>query len=391
MRRKTRLLVVCEPMEYGVLSYLERLFEGLDRTRYEPALAYSPHRMAPQAYALVARLTADGVPVRPLAFRRSLGWGDVRAALQLLGEIRRFRPDVLHLHSTKAGVIGRVLGPLAGARILYTAHGTSWHYTGARLGRVQLALERLLRRTTDLLVAVCPEEADAFVAEVRYPRARVRVVPNGVRVPPRGVLTERRHAVRHALGLAPSSVWALFVGRLTREKGLDVLLDALAGDTGLAGCLVVGDGAERATLEAQAMRARVPIRFLGYHADVTPFLAAADVFVQPSRSEGLPFSVLEAMAHGLPVLGTSVGGMAAMLADAGRVVPPAAPAALAAALRALAIDPPLRQMLGAAGRTRIVRDFGASAMLAGLHEVYGAVAAPTVGMVSVPATGAIAP
>src|SRR5882724_335501 len=101
---RRRVLVASEPMEYGVLSYLEHLFAGLDRTRWEPALAFSPHRMAPQARTLVARLAAQGVRVRSLPLCRGFGIGDLIGALHLVREMRAFRPDVVHLHSTKAGL-----------------------------------------------------------------------------------------------------------------------------------------------------------------------------------------------------------------------------------------------------------------------------------------------
>ena len=370
MTDRLRILLVSEPMEYGVLSYIERLLDGLDRTRWEPALACSPHRMAPQARRLVGRLRAEGVRVRHLPFRRRIGVGDAATVLHLLAELRDFRPDVVHLHSSKAGVIGRALARRLGIGVLYTPHGTSWQYTGWATGRVQLALERALRRATDVLVAVCPEEAHAFVDQVGFPAARVRVVRNGVPVPDAGTVAATRDRTRAALGIARDDVWAAFVGRLTAEKGLDVLLGALGPAAGIDGLLVVGDGAGRAALEAAAARCDRPVRFCGYREDVSPFLAAADVFVQPSRSEGLPFSVLEAMAHGVPVVGSDVGGVKAALDGCGRVVPPGDPRALAAALGELARDHGLRRTLGDAGRRRVAREFGVAAMLAALHETY---------------------
>jgi hypothetical protein len=127
--------------------------------------------------------------------------GDARAAIALLREIRAFRPDVLHLHSTKAGLVGRMLGALLGTPALYTPHGTSWHYTGQLLGRVQLALERALRHVTTTLVSVCPEEASAFVDEVGFDATRVRVVRNGVHVPEPDAVAQARAAARAALGM----------------------------------------------------------------------------------------------------------------------------------------------------------------------------------------------
>jgi glycosyltransferase involved in cell wall biosynthesis len=370
-----RVLVVSEPMEYGVLSYLEHLFAGLDRTRWTPALAYSPRRLAPQGRALVARLAARGVRVRALPFGRAPGPGDLAAAVALATEIRRVRPDVVHLHSTKAGLVGRPVARLLGVPAVYTPHGTSWRYTGRLLGRVQIACERACRLATDVLLAVCPEEARLFVDEVGVPAARVRVAANGVAIPDRGGLATARVRERAALGIPPTARWLVFVGRLTREKGLDVLLRALATPAGADGLLVVGDGADRAALEARAATAAVPVRFCGYQTDPSPFLAAADACVQPSRSEGLPFAVLEAMAHGLPVVATDVGGVAAAVGACGVVVPPEQPDALADAIRALLADDARRAALAEAGRARVAREFGLSVMAAGIEAAYAAAVA----------------
>jgi glycosyltransferase involved in cell wall biosynthesis len=357
-------------MEYGVLSYLERTCDGLDRSRWEPALAFSPRRMAPQAHRLVRGLAERGIRVRSLPLHRGFGPGDARAVLGLFAEMRAFRPDVLHLHSTKAGLIGRMIAALVGTPTLYTPHGTSWHYTGRRIGRLQLALERALRGVTTALVSVCPEEAAAFVAEVGFDPGKIRVVPNGVRVPDGEHLGRVRAEQRAALGIGASDVWLLFVGRLTREKGADVLLHALEAGVGASGLLIVGDGRERAALAEQARRASLPVRFCGYQAEVSPFLAAADVFVQPSRSEGLPFAALEAMAHGLPVVASRVGGLPREIDGGGLLVPPEEPSALRDALRTACRDAEARRTMGEAGRRRAVREFGEPAMLAALEATY---------------------
>jgi glycosyltransferase involved in cell wall biosynthesis len=368
--RRRRVLIVSEPMEYGVLSYLERLFAGLDETLWEPALAYSPHRLAPQGVRLVAALVARGVRVRKLAFRRGLGPGDGAAALEIAAEIRRFRPEVIHLHSTKAGLIGRPVARILGVPAVYTPHGTSWHYTGQVVGRVQYALERACRRSTDLLLAVCAEEARAFVDEVGFAPDRVRVVRNGVPMPGRAELAALRARQRTLLRIPDSERWLVFVGRLTREKGLDVLLEALGMGVPADGLLVVGDGADRAQLEREAAGAPIPVRFCGYQEDVAPFLAAADVFVQPSRSEGLPFALLEAMAHGLPAISSAVGGVADAVAGGGLLVPPEQPDELARRLRELLADAGARATLGDAGRNRVAHEFGVPVMLAGIQAAY---------------------
>src|SRR4029453_9006621 len=155
--------------------------------------------------------------------------------------------------------------------------------------------------------------------------------------------------------------------RLTHEKGLDVLLHALREHVGAHGLLVVGDGTERARLEAEGARGGVPVRFCGYQEDVSPFFAAADLFVQPSRSEGLPFALLEAMAHGVPVLSSVVGGVGEALGPCGVLVAPGRPDELAQRLRELVADASARAALAREARARVERSFGVPAMLAGLH------------------------
>jgi glycosyltransferase involved in cell wall biosynthesis len=368
--KRRRVLVVSEPMEYGVLSYLETLFDGLDGTRWEPALACSPRRMAPQGRRLLARLGDRGIRVRTLPFHRGAGLGDARAATAMLREIRAFRPDIVHLHSTKAGLIGRAIARRLGIPALYTPHGTSWRYTGRVVGRVQLLLERALRRMTAALLSVCPEEAKAFVEEVGFDARRIRIVPNGIALPEPERVRELRVQTRATYGIPDDETWLVFVGRLTREKGLDVLLTALRHDVVADGLLVVGDGTERARLEVHAAETGIPVRFCGYQSDVSPFLAAADLLVQPSRSEGLPFAVLEAMAHGVPIVCTRVGGLATAVDGGGVLVEPGDADALAAAVNAMAADADLRRTLGDRARARAARSFNVSSMLAALHTAY---------------------
>jgi glycosyltransferase involved in cell wall biosynthesis len=235
---------------------------------------------------------------------------------------------------------------------------------------VQLGLERALRRVTTTLVSVCAEEAAAFVREVGFDPQRIRVVPNGVRVPDDAELARVRVAQRQAYGIPPDETWLVFVGRLTPEKGADVLVRALAAQVGANGLLIVGDGPQHGWLESQVAGATIPVRFCGYQQDVTPFLAMADVFVQPSRSEGLPFAALEAMAHGLPVVASRVGGLPGAVDGAGLLVPAEDPTALATAMRTVCEDAALRRSLGEAGRRRVAREFDQGRMIATLEATY---------------------
>jgi glycosyltransferase involved in cell wall biosynthesis len=193
-------------------------------------------------------------------------------------------------------------------------------------------------------------ETAALVEGLGVPCA---VVPNGVDLPPRPVPVRDR---------APLRVGTL--ARLSYEKGLDVLLDAARDVPGID-LHVGGDGPLRAELER-----RGGATFHG-RVDAGAFLADLDAFALPSRAEGLPFALLEAMAYGLPCVGTAVGDVPEALRDCGIVVPPADPAALAAALRDLT-DAATRRALGAAARRRVEERYDARVMYAATASAYAA-------------------
>jgi len=163
------------------------------------------------------------------------------------------------------------------------------------------------------------------------------------------------------------------LARLSPQKGIDTLVTA-AGLVPEAKFLVVGDGPERTALEAQAESLGISSRvsFLGHRRDVPALLASADVFALPSLFEGLPLSVLEAMAAAKPVVASRIGGTDEAVVDGvtGILVPPSDPAALAQAIRTVLADPQLAARMGGAGRARVHEAFTAQAMARGVEAVY---------------------
>lgn len=193
-----------------------------------------------------------------------------------------------------------------------------------------------------------------------------RVVVNGVAVPPAATSEERRLA-RENLGLPADAVVAAAVSRLSPEKGVDVLLEALAGvaEGRRPFLAVAGDGPERPRLERFA-RANLGggFAFLGELGDVSPVYRAADIFVLPSRRESAPLALLEAMAHGLPAVAAAVGDVPAMLSGgAGVTFAPASSEELGRALVELAAEPARRLEMGAAARAAVERRYDAGRML----------------------------
>jgi len=275
------------------------------------------------------------------------GPGLARSLAQLRGIVAEVNPDLVHLHSSMAGMCGRLV---LRRRVPTVFQPHSWSFfavTGAaRAGAVRW--ERFAARWTD--VVLCVSEDERRSATALGIRARYEVVPNGVdleRFPPAG--PAERSAARERLGLDGAPL-AVCVGRLHRQKGQHALLDAWAGVLDrlpTARLALVGDGPDRAALES---RAAPRTTFVGQTPDVQQWVAASDVVVQPSVWEGMSLSLLEAMATGRSVVVTDVPGMAEVVtAGTGAVVPFGSTDSLANALVQRLADPALSAAEGMAG------------------------------------------
>jgi glycosyltransferase involved in cell wall biosynthesis len=256
---------------------------------------------------------------------------------------------VVHLHSAKAGLAGRLA--LRGARpTLFQPHGWSWLAVRGAAARAALTWERVAVRWTD--VVVCVGEGEAAHARHRQVAARHVVVRNGVdlaRFTPAG--EQARAAARDRLGVGAEVPLAVCVGRVTRQKGQDVLLAAwpqVRWQCPGAELCIVGDGSLLPTLRGGAAPG---VRFVPPVTDPRPWYAAADVVVLPSRWEGLSLTLLEALASGCPVVVSDIPGLAeAITTDVGARVPVGAAAALADAIARRLGDRDLRATEAKAAR-----------------------------------------
>ncbi|HEX9050135.1 MAG TPA: glycosyltransferase family 4 protein [Anaeromyxobacter sp.] len=279
------------------------------------------------------------------------------------------RVSVVHAHQLLSPAsVALVTRAVRGVPFVVTAHASGTVgdvaclvHQGA-LGAVRLAA---LGRLASAFVAVSAPIRDELLA-AGIPASRIRRIPNGVDTSRFAPATPgERAAARAALGLGDGPV-AVYAGRLSPEKGADVLLEAWARmpRSGATLC-VVGDGPARPSLEALAARLglRGSVRFEGSAGDVGPWLRSADAFALPSRTEGLSLALLEAMASGLAVVATDVGAAREATGPGGAVVvPPERPDALAEALAAVLADPARAAALGRAARSRAVARFGIGAV-----------------------------
>ncbi|MBO2464854.1 glycosyltransferase [Actinomadura violacea] len=337
-----RVLHVSQPNAGGVAVYVGQAVADQRRRGWDVAVACPPGGDLP------ARCAAAGVPWFNWDARRAPGPGTPLEALRLRRLIRSFRPDVVHLHSAKAGLAGRLLRRPAGVPALFQPHGWSWLAATGRQDAVSRLWERFAARRADALVCVGEGELRAGMrAGIRGP---FRLVRNGVdrrRFGPAGA--SARLAARTRLGLPAAAPLAVCVGRLTRQKAQDVLVAAWPAVT--ARCpsallAIVGDGEDR---DALRRRAEPGVRFVPAVRDPRDWLAAANVVVLPSRWEGLPLTALEALATGRSLVGTDIPGIAEVVRPGlGALVPVDDPAALADAMAARLLFPGVAEREGRA-------------------------------------------
>ena len=352
----------------------------MDPARYETILVHGSLAPGERSMADLAEREGARMEQVPKLVQPPRPHLDAAALAQVAAIARRFRPDIVHTHTAKAGFVGR-LAALAALRprpaIVHTYHGHVLEgYFGPATERAYRSIEALLARRSDCLIGVSQATVDDLVRLGVAPRARFRVVPLGLDLEPfaSGPATDRSR-LRAELGIGEDEVVATFVGRVVPIKRVDFLLRATAlalGTTRLR-VLIVGDGDIRPRLEALARELGIAdaVSFLGYRRDLPAIAAASDLAVLSSANEGTPVWLIEAAAAGRPAVATAVGGVADVVtADSGIVVPPGGQQAFADALARLASDSALRARLGAGARERARRRYSASRLVADIEALY---------------------
>ncbi len=289
---------------------------------------------------------------------------DIRAFHSLLGLMREIRPTVVHSNSSKAGGLAALAARISGVhRIIFTAHG--WAFNEDRKGH-QKAVIWLLHYLTVLLShrTICVSEAMRNDARsMPLLQKKFGVIHNGIGASTLLPREEARH--RLAPGLS-TPLWVGTIAELHPTKQLHILMRAFA-KTADCSLVIMGDGEERTRLEALALRLQITerVHFLGHVENASSYLAALDIFVLPSRSEGLGYVLLEAGMAGLPVIATNVGGIPEVIQDneTGILVRSGDVDELASGIGTLLADPALRMQLGSALKKRVMEKFSKTEMI----------------------------
>ena len=297
---------------------------------------------------------------------------DARALAAVVRELRRFRPDILHTHTAKGGVLGRLAAELVpGTKRVHTFHGHLLHgYFSPSATRAVVLVERALARRTDAIVAVGARVRDELLAAGVGRLQQYRVMPPGVTI---GQAPTRAEA-RRLLGLPPASAVIAFVARLTGvkrpERAVEVLRQLLPSHPG-ATLVVAGGGPLLAELRRQAEDLGERVRFLGWYAEVETVYAAADVVLLTSDNEGMPVSLIEASMLERPVVASDVGSVSEVVhhGETGLLGPPDV-GSLARHVAELLLDGARRRRFGEAGRDRARHLFSEQRLVQETAELY---------------------
>ncbi len=281
---------------------------------------------------------------------------DLAAYFELRKVIAEVKPDLIHLNSSKAGVIGSFAAKKSSIPVIYTVHGLVLNEALSALKKSFYGfLERRAARRRAYTIAVSQEDYNGLLSSKCASAEKMQIIHNGI--PAMDFLGKQ--AARQQLGLPADGLCIGTIANLYPNKGVDILIQAAAKLSPdilekITMIAIIGEGPQREKLEKMVTLQGLSkvIKFCGAQKSAARLLKAFDIFVLPSRKEGMPFAILEAMQAGLPIIATDVGGVAETLGQSAIVVSSESPESIEKGLRGIIIDPILRQHFGEAALLR---------------------------------------
>ncbi|MDY7011092.1 MAG: glycosyltransferase [Planctomycetota bacterium] len=350
---------------------------GAERCVFELARRLDPNRFSVHIAALRGGAVADwleraGIGVTVLNVRGKL---DITALARLASLLKRERFDLLHTHLFHADLAGRIAAGMTGvANLVHTVHVAEARFKPWRYAWAYMTANRC-----DRIVCVSQAVRDHHARKSHLPLWRYEVIYNGIDADAYSPNLQRREELRHRWGVGGNEILIAFVGRLVFQKNLPMLLEAigrLRSNRSDIHLVVAGDGPEAAVLEKVLSEDESGLTiWLGQTDDVAGVLAAADVFALPSRWEGFGLAAAEAMAAGLPVIGTKVPGLTELIEDgvSGLLIDSEDTDALMAVINRLADDRDERMRLGSAAQQRVRDNFSIEANVTAHERLYESV------------------
>ncbi|MEE9121191.1 MAG: glycosyltransferase family 4 protein, partial [Syntrophobacteria bacterium] len=348
---------------------------------HESAMTEAETQLVDEKLETAKKQGIEVVDLRPLV-RRISPLNDIKAFISIFRILRRSKPEIVHTHTSKAGILGRLAAWMARVPIIvHTPHGHVFYgHFGRSLSRIFLQMERLLGKITHHHIALTPEECNDYLSlRVAQPN-NTSVIHSGVDLQRFSKGAKQRTEKRKELGFSPHSLVVGYVGWLIPIKGVTYLVNAMAKiveqhPKSLLVLVGKGDdkGEEEIKLKEQVERAGLAdkVRFLGWRPDVDEIMGCFDIFVLPSLNEGMGRVLVEAMAAGLPIVASRVGGIPDLVkhGENGLLVPPADTSALEKAISALLQDGARRKRMGKAGK-KMCGPYSAEAMVEQIDVLY---------------------
>lgn len=377
---KIKLLLILEATAGGTRRYITQVLSHLDLNRFEPVLFCAVKR-DPAFLADIELIRKRGIKIVVFPMRREIApISDMWLILKMVKAMRLENPDIVHTHSSKAGIIGRTAARLAGvAKIAHTPHVFPFEMdVGKSQRRFYLFLEWIAAKWTTLLIAVSDAEKATALEHGLFNSGRTTVNANGVE-PGQWTSADagERAKQRGQAGISNDVFVVGMVGRFMPQKGHRILIEAaekLLGKNKDIRFVLVGDGELKNEIRDLAVTDGIEgkFHFFGQTDRIKSYYAMFDCLVLPSLWEGCPFTAMEAMAMGIPVIASSVGGVNEIIEDrvSGLLVPPADARALADAIEKLREDRRLREDLGEGGRQRVLEKFLLSDKIRNLEDIY---------------------
>lgn len=372
--RPIRIVHILEATVGGTRRWLEDVMLGLDPEIIENACICSTRR-DPEFGETIAKLREAGLRVWIIDMHRSIRpISDLLALVRIRKILASEKFDVVHAHSAKAGMLGRLAAKnLPATKVIYSPHAFAFQGRGA-MKIVYRYLEILSRRWTDCLMAVSQDERDLALA-LGYPESAVRVILNGIAAESEGSTRKKIKQETIRVGIVadarPQKDPFTFVRAcdILRRSGQDIQ------------CVYCGGGPQLKAAQrlAQKLSLNGHLTFIDKTKNIRELLSQWDIFVLCSRYEGLPYALLEAMDAGLAVVATRVSGIREVIEhnQTGLLVPPADPVALADAIKQLATSPESTKRMGKNGRDRVAAKYNQDTQLTSLTTLYQNIASPS--------------
>ena len=373
MAERIKVMQIIARMNVGGPAVIvAELMRGIDSSRFEQILitGYCDETEADFLDEVATdikatRIAGLGRSVSPIA--------DFTAFLGLIKTIKTFKPDVIHTHTAKAGVLGRLASIIAGrgAVRIHTFHGHLLHgYFAGWKTQLVVFIEKFFAKRTHHLIAIGTQVQRELIAAGIGTASQYSVFFPGLPEPH----TTSKAEIRKNLELDPATIYCAFVGRLTQIKRPDRLLDVAAAMVKREvpiHFLIAGEGELFESSKARAAAEHLPVTFLGWRKDIDDLLAASDIAILTSDNEGIPLTLIQAAQAGLPIVAPAVGSLSDIVENdkTGFLTSPQ-PGAMASALTALATDSALRNRLGSAGKVRAHEFFSLERMLRDHTEIY---------------------